>query len=61
MTYRKNGRTYRLVKDTDCDLCPFLNIRECPHDGDILICGYSDSFRETLWSKIRNLRRKQDA
>lgn len=70
MKYRKYGRVYRLVKKNGfCIDCAFFNYGErCPvYDNDKAICGYNEdgasremnyNFRETLFSKIRNWRRR---
>jgi len=63
MKYRKDGRTYRLVKDKGCDGCAFdiyQGSNHCPN-GSIGLPGCITlpwgSWHETLWSKIRNWRR----
>lgn len=61
MKYRKDGRTYRLDrKRNKCYSCEFYDMAACPSVGGRFLClskigGY---WRETLWSKIRNWRRK---
>ena len=59
MTYRKNGRTYRLVPFRGCTECAFFdqeceNLPSCNYEG----MGTQTMWRETLFSKIRNWRRK---
>ena len=75
MKYRKDGRTYRLVRTKaqsrslprerlSCYGCRFFSVdEECLCDtDDIVECARGDVinriWRETLFSKIRNWRRK---
>ncbi len=69
MKYRKDGRTYRLVTakqdTTGCEMCEI----RCPvyETSELRICAVDEKgglrskvyyWSETLWSKIRNWRRK---
>ena len=64
MTYRKNGRVYRLVNVwmNGCMKCPFFNDAEScwatDGDADCTKHGDHEYWRETLFSKIRNWRGK---
>lgn len=69
MKYRKDGRVYRLVKKNGfCIDCAFFSKKQCPvYDDGTAICAFSGdgklremnyNFRETLFSKIRNWRRR---
>lgn len=57
MKYRKNGRTYKTVKFKGCSRCIMRNI-DCGPDGGDAPCPARKMWRETLFSKIRNWRRK---
>jgi hypothetical protein len=73
MKYRKNGRTYRRMLwfpffALRCNSCALTNeaqatgTKSCPRNDSGLMCTNGDGinrvWRETLFSKIRNWRRK---
>jgi len=66
MKYRKNGRVYRLVKGYGCEPCAFYEEQKtdsCPYAKKKTHACFTASmnptvWRETLFSKIRNWRRK---